>query len=1327
MSENLNLESRLYSWTDLAKKEKFHPGIIEKDIHEIAKWVAPEEQVGNYYSEKFYNDFHHYCDQYFAKTETVEDCLKRAQKEVSLSIRFENLQDRSNFYKEQSEKLYASIDSSSHYSQILDRFQAIERDFDHSEYLIDSLISGKYSGTIEEYNQIEETIYCLDDVEENLDKISQILQNDIQKNWTSLDQTDVGFIHIATAKQEKTIGTSESGFQKNPEFEDEPIDEDIYNEKTIHHITSIGNGNDVPLSGFAQSRRDAAANQQSRIVKENAEFGNIEEERDIIKELPTQTQTKSHLADSRKEEKERLGSRVNNREENYTRTRSGRDNSITSIWDNREVRNAGRSIGKSFREVSEINKTQASEGYNKIRPAKEAVVGISLLAAGRIANQKALEEVRKVDFSNIEKNFRNSGIINSGSRIQMNSLKDKDEFIKQARDYFAKDGIRMPKIRDEQSLRAWINTGNLTTDQKQVAEALLKVGKMGAGQNLISRGTRNIKRASKQTIGRMTDDNDSITGLMMVNDIGRNARMAYKAYSGIARKAGNIGKSTVKMASRLTEYVADTVKEGAKASTALINRSKLRINTRPKTMKAAREVANVVHTVGTGTAATATTTAAATTAASGTAAVVGAVTGGAGLTYSVKGALGVFRAKRAGFVNGLKTAFSSPKSFVLKITEGVLTLITFGSHGIIGALLSACVTCTVIFTCLGCILAFFVAMFAYTNDAFSTSDRILENIGNFFDIIRLDGNETNEDTDGLEARTKDSVGYAALENVADFYTKYEDVVHQGIMRFVKERRNDCQDISEVFTENPDDAVGAKEFLYNDIEGNETLNTLFSTTKGMKNIKPITYYITSNYIIQAMDGTIGSEYPYWNASEILAMSSVRYSNSINPYNYRRYNRSLRYQAYACDVSVVQSAANWFKDVTNLFDTNTDWGTAGGVYIDEDQIFVSDPIYSGVLDPNYNDKEIVYIGFTDLSNDDMNVLTKDRHIEEWTRGTTEEGEYDEEHEKELNDTWKEEYLDTYLCDHYEETPEHETWTEEHPDSDGDGTHEVTYTRYGYTITCKGHHLAQAYVRCATLSGLGNLYQVDDENGNNKTWMQSLIDKIFPQEYNQWKEADQRRPNKAAVEAKTEVSEMLTENWETTYDYSWAEVFPTPEDFNTYGAQLSQGNATTKDAAGNKTALGWAKEYIEQQLEKIKSGEITDPEMRRRIEIIDAAVSYAGRIKYYYGANDVKNGISDCSAFISDAMGIGRTTTADIMGWSHKSLGSLKPGDLICKDGHVRMFICKLSSGSGERYLTVENTSGSSQTNYVHGCSCALYSAGELSGDGYVGIDISNKISY
>lgn len=127
-------------------------------------------------------------------------------------------------------------------------------------------------------------------------------------------------------------------------------------------------------------------------------------------------------------------------------------------------------------------------------------------------------------------------------------------------------------------------------------------------------------------------------------------------------------------------------------------------------------------------------------------------------------------------------------------------------------------------------------------------------------------------------------------------------------------------------------------------------------------------------------------------------------------------------------------------------------------------------------------------------------------------------------------------------------------------------------------------------------------------------------------------------------------------------------------------------------------------------------------RRIEIVDAATSYAGRLRYYYGADDVTNGISDCSAFISEAMGIERTTTASIMGWTHKDWSDLKPGDLICKDGHVRMYVCTLGSGGNVRYLTVENTSGSSQTGNVSGCSCALYSQSELEADGYVPIDIS-----
>lgn len=149
--------------------------------------------------------------------------------------------------------------------------------------------------------------------------------------------------------------------------------------------------------------------------------------------------------------------------------------------------------------------------------------------------------------------------------------------------------------------------------------------------------------------------------------------------------------------------------------------------------------------------------------------------------------------------------------------------------------------------------------------------------------------------------------------------------------------------------------------------------------------------------------------------------------------------------------------------------------------------------------------------------------------------------------------------------------------------------------------------------------------------------------------------------------------------------------------------------------------AKQYIADETERFDNGEMTDETEIRRYEIASAAVAYVGRLKYYYGADDVKNGISDCSAFISDILGISRTTTADIIGWSRKSYGELEPGDLLCKDGHVRMFICMY----GDYYLTVENTSGSDGTDGVHGCSAGLYSRSDLNHDGYVAIDISDKL--
>ena len=453
-----------------------------------------------------------------------------------------------------------------------------------------------------------------------------------------------------------------------------------------------------------------------------------------------------------------------------------------------------------------------------------------------------------------------------------------------------------------------------------------------------------------------------------------------------------------------------------------------------------------------------------------------------------------------------------------------------------------------------------------------------------------------------------------------------------------------------------------------------------------------------------------------------MSSVRYQNSIIPYNYRRYNRNLRFESYSVNMSLIQQAKNWFS---NFFGTDENWKE--DIQIDSKQIYVADINVNG-YDPNYQGDENIYIGFTKLEHNDIKKITNGNHLSDNTTwNISKKGGYDEKYFK----TWKDEHLAYWTednkCSNYSEESNYEEYEKKvkHKDADGND-HESyeTWTRYEHKITCEGHYIVQAYVRCATLKGEnGNLYQIDDENGNNKGLIASLAQKVFKQLYDGWSD-----DNPDAKEAKEEVAEIITENWETTYGFKWTDVFSGEHFYDNawtlYMRQLSQGNGSQKDSEGNLTALGHARQYIENELDKIhksKKGDFDDTWIRR-IEIIDAATSYAGKLRYYYGADDVTNGISDCSAFISEAMGIERTTTASIMGWTHKDWNDLQPGDLICKDGHVRMYVCTLGSGGKIRYLTVENTSGSHQTNNVSGCSCALYSRTELEADGYVPIDIS-----
>lgn len=1007
---------------------------------------------------------------------------------------------------------------------------------------------------------------------------------------------------------------------------------------------------------------------------------------------------------------------------------------VLDLGQNGELRNAVRSVRQTYMDLSGFNESEAAQGYNKIRPGVDVASSIARMNAGRIANQRALNELHNVDFNSIEKLMQKNGTLQAGQSLRMASEKDRGEYLKKVSSYFKKEGLADPTRLNETELKKLLSSGRLTKEQKEIADSLLKVNKLGAGNRLINGGQRSLRGTGTRQLKRIAGDNDIMQGAFMASDVVRNARKAYRAFNKTMKYGGQAIGAVKTLVPKLTAYVAD---DGPIGSASKAGRKNFRASQRPKNLREARKWAQTTYKAAQ-TAASAMGHSAMVSSFAGVGGVItGSVTGlksysgvrllGAGVKGAGRFVLGGPRT----WVHGAKNVLTAPIKIIKGVKAGTLggTLLTKAILVIVAAILQM----MMVMSCIGCCVAFMVAILSYSNDAFGTSNSTLQNILNFAEIIGFNENSDNpnDSDEGVQSKVEDSVGWFALKNAGYFYSNYEREVEDGLKKKVQKIRIDnensgydkTQDISKIFLEeNPADA-----YLYNDISGNEDLKQYFGSDKGLKNINPITYYISSNTVAQALDGTIGSEYPYWNATEILAMSSVRYQNSINPYNYRRYNRHLRYEAYSVDVGLVKKATDWFKDTFGMGDNNNQ-----DIDINKDEIYISNREENG-LDPNYTGKEKIYIGFTKLNQNDMNKLTNGNHLVETREWRVDrKGSYDSNFQNEWEEQHRKYWENTNRCDNYTESEPkesyeeytvkvHDKWENNH------WTYkEETWTKYTHQIFCQGHYLVQAYVRCATLKGNGNLYEIDDENGNNKGLLESLKDKIFPPAYSQWSEAngsDENPANPDAVEAKEEVAEMITENWESTYGFKWSDAFE-GDSWTLYAKQLAQGNGELKDEDGNLTPLGHAREYIEDKLDKIhnaKKGDFTDEEIRR-IEIVDAATSYAGRLRYYYGADDVTNGISDCSAFISEAMGIERTTTSNIMGWTHKGWSELQPGDLICKDGHVRMYVCTLGNGGNVRYLTVENTSGSSQTGNVSGCSCALYSQSELEADGYVPIDIS-----
>lgn len=1090
------------------------------------------------------------------------------------------------------------------------------------------------------------------------------------------------------------------------------------------------------------------------------------------KVIPVANKEKLYESTANKESKE-------NKKNSYPTQRSNDPKYNILVTD--KLKKNVQSWGNTLVQVSGVEEAEAFRGYHKIAIGIDTATILAAPAAIAAHDLIAYKQFKKFDVNPSLKILSDRKIIkNAGTfKFDIDSAEKfnitKREFTKAVSEFCKQENIADFTKLSSKNLSRYIKSGKLSNEAKEIAELTLKFGNLKSGFEKFNLKNKSI-RLVQNVIKRIASENDAVRSAFVIYGACRTLRATRKAIARTRRTVSSVTRSARNFMKANNRLNSITYARRLKNAGNISGLSRIRHN---RTIYNIRQTGiNIGHRLGNTKA-------------------VSKVTQ-AGISVGRNG-MRLFRSART-FGIALKTGNVSSSLGMLRAAG--LSLKTFGAQTIasgVSAIASAVAAPAVIaiatislIICMAmCCLTCSTLMLNYTNNAFGTSNSFIKNVENIFADMNDSDSATNDkysdegsesDESGKVSETEDSVGWYSLKNDVKFYSIYEDVVDKTIEKYAK--KNDDNEYQKT----------------SKLNGNIALKKYIKDDANKLNFDEVVYYISTQKLISVLrdsndESSIGSDYPYYNSQEILSMASAKLQSSIFPYSYRRYTRVLRDHSYAIDRNLVGSIKGWFSD-TFAWKDNLN---ANNIILDDDEVYYEKEIEDDaeVVGSNFAspletykyfraqgdgyDDETVYIGYRYLTKDELLALSGGKHTSPKNRSwiISKDGGYSEDNESKLIKEIKDQVKEDYNCDNCKvELVDYHTECEYKDvlDENGNPTYDaygnpIRYededtkkTIYSFKVYCLGHKTFQAYVRCATFTGTGNLYDLDDECEDDEGIFTKLKRSIFGDDGDfSWSDdtnssaTDSQKQH--AIELKSEAEGMAVENWVLAYSINWEKLFEeakVSDYYDTVGYRMSQGDGDLSkevDEEQRTTPYGFAVNYIDRKIGEISDATVIDENTIQtingtiysredvlRIQIVNKALSYVGKVKYFYGATTPQYGVSDCSAYISDVLGIKRTTTSGFVGdSSYVSLGqnydSMKPGDLLITIGdgrgsHVRMFTGdKVKLNNDIYYITVECTSGAKTNFYsskkVSGCSCSFYSASDLSGSGYNVYSIENHL--
>lgn len=920
---------------------------------------------------------------------------------------------------------------------------------------------------------------------------------------------------------------------------------------------------------------------------------------------------------------------------------------ISAVAHNRDVQRAMQAAKDYLMNVTDANQNEAAQGYNQFKPAINAgTAGVELAQAAALRTA-----AQDLDIQGLQTILNRRNVTEKATKIGIKTKEEVQNSLIQMDGYFEQLGIKSISKMTTNQIDELIKSGNLSQEAEKMADAVKKMQGLLRAEQLSSMAGKNFKRVGRVMSGRIAGDNEVYQGYNTIVSPVLGTVKAYKRAKSFVKRIKSIHKQINEnnassgesmFREKRTPYdptegtnAPTDFKEGIEAVKEKMTEATKEAtvsSTRTATAEAAEKAieGSVITSSATGGAATgvaggelgveigagaaaAGTSAGAGTAATGTAVAGGATAGGAAA---------------AGAAGGAAAATAPVSGVVIAI---ILSLL----------LIFSCCCC-----CCGTMSSSDGAFYTSDSQIESVIDTVTGFFGNLWSWLTTGDIPLDDVMAGSLEDVEGSVGYSFLENEAtEFFKVFQQSIVKSSVDFIKDNKeSDTLVLSEreEIEEDEDSENGEEteeeneepkqeplpEYIFDDVEIDNSIKHILS------NQDPIT-------ASQSIGDDNGSSYVYNNVKEIISVASVRFTDDINPKEFKEWAFDLLCKSHYAEYN----------------GTADFWGMESRTLNFTDEMGEEDEVRSG-------DKHIL-MTYVDYTDSELSGLGHDITVgTEYTEG------FDSSESQEAANALAMEYMKNHGCDNYEleELDSTEEGTGEYTPSSIDPEtgetipgEEITETVYHAKVTCQGHKHVVVYPVTVILDDSGTLFdlaeEVDEDNGTlNSARHGKEEDKAaVTWTFEGWDET-----------AKEMVQMRVSESWRELYMIGTDEL-PDP--------MSGIPGVSSMFAAQNPLSNSQIEQYI-------TTAESYSDFSDERATIIRKALSYVGKVSYYYGAPDPDYGVSDCSAFISKALGISRVSTATFA--TYPSTSNPVPGDLLVRYGvdgksnHVMMFLGYNASG-------------------------------------------------